>query len=113
MGPAVGVCPAAAVRAPLERVWSVLMDSEHYGKWADARFSRFEPPGPAVPGQVMWANGRELGITFPLQVRLQIATVDPQNHRVVLDVDLPFGIQERTTITCTGIDERTTCVQYG
>jgi polyketide cyclase/dehydrase/lipid transport protein len=110
---AVSVCPAAVVNAPLERVWAVLLDSEDYGEWADARFNRFDPPGPAVPGQVMSANGREFGITLPLQVRLRVQSIDPQNHRVIFDVDLPFGIQERTTITAVPIDGRTTRVQFG
>jgi uncharacterized protein YndB with AHSA1/START domain len=110
---AISVCPAAVVNAPVNRVWAVRLDSEHYGQWADARFTRFDPPGPAVPGQVMWADGREFGIRFPLQVRLQIDSIDPESHRLVLDVDLPFGLHERTTITCTPIDERSTRVQYG
>jgi uncharacterized protein YndB with AHSA1/START domain len=110
---AVSVCPAALVNAPLERVWAVLLDSEHYGRWADAEFTRFDPPGPAVAGQVMSANGREFGITLPLRVRLRIESIDLIKHQVVLDVDLPFGVKERTTITCTPVDERSTRVQYG
>ena len=113
MGAPISVCPAAVVNAPLNRVWAVLLDSEHYGKWVDAQFTRFDPPGPAIPGQVMWANGREFGITMPLQVRLQVESIDPENHRIVFEVDLPFGLKERTTITGTPIDERKTCVQYG
>jgi uncharacterized protein YndB with AHSA1/START domain len=108
---AISVCPAAAVEAPHERVWAVLLDSEHYGEWADAHFTRFDPPGRAVPGQVMEADARELGLTF--RVRLRVESIDPERHRVVLDVDLPFGVHERTTITCTPIDARTTRVQYG
>ncbi len=111
MGVAISVCPAAVVEAPLERVWAVLLDSEHYGEWADARFIRFDPPGPATPGQVMEADTRELGLSF--RVRLRIESIDPAKHQVVLDVDLPFGVRERTTITSTPIDRRTTRVQYG
>jgi hypothetical protein len=48
VGATISVCPAAVVNAPIERVWSVLLDSEHYGDWADARFTRFDPPGPTV-----------------------------------------------------------------
>jgi uncharacterized protein YndB with AHSA1/START domain len=113
MAAPISVCPAAVVNAPVDRVWAILHDSKHYGDWADARFTRFDPPGPAVPGQVMWANGREFGIRLPLQVRLEVASIDPEQHRIVLDVDLPFGIHERTTITCTPLDERRTRVHYG
>jgi hypothetical protein len=113
MAAAISVCPAAVVEAPLDPVWAVLVDSEHYGDWADARFTRFDPPGSAVQGQVMWAYGREFGITLPLQVRLRIESIEPEHHRVVFDVDLPFGLRERTTITATPIDQRTTRVQYG
>jgi hypothetical protein len=101
------------VNVPIERVWAVLLDSEHYGEWADARFTRFDPPGSAVPGQVMSANGREFGVTLPLKVWLLVQSIDSAEHRVVFDVDLPFGIHEVTTITCSPIDERTTRVQYG
>jgi Polyketide cyclase / dehydrase and lipid transport len=113
VGAAISVCPAAVVNAPIERVWAVLLDSGHYGEWADAHFTSFDPPGPAVPGQVMSATGREFGVTLPLKVWLLVQSIDPQNHRVVFDVDLPFGIHEVTTITCSPIDERTTRVQYG
>lgn len=99
------------MNAPVERVWAVLLDSERHGEWADARFTRFDPTGPAVTGQVLEADAREVGITF--RVRLRIESIDPDEHRVMFDVDLPFGVHERTTITCTPIDERTTLVQYG
>jgi len=113
VGATFSVCPAAVVNAPIERVWAVLLDSEHYGEWADARFTRFDPPGSAVPGQVMLANGRELGVTLPLRVRLRIESIEPTRHQVVLDVDLPFGLKEQTTITCTPVDGRSTRVQFG
>ncbi|HEY8812492.1 MAG TPA: SRPBCC family protein [Candidatus Dormibacteraeota bacterium] len=111
MGAAISVCPAGVVNAPVDRVWAVLLDSEHYGEWADARFTRFDPPGPALPGQVMEADTRELGLTF--KVRLRIETIDPARREVAFDVALPFGVKERTTITCAPIDERTTRLQFG
>jgi uncharacterized protein YndB with AHSA1/START domain len=111
MGTAVSVCPAAVVQAPLDRVWAVLMDSEHYGRWVDARFSRFDPTGPAVPGQVLEADARELGLSF--RIRLRIESIDHAKHQLVFDVELPFGLRERTTITSTAFDEGTTRVQFG
>ena len=48
MGAAISVCPAAKVDGPIDRVWAILLDSENYGEWADARFTRFDPPGPTV-----------------------------------------------------------------
>jgi hypothetical protein len=48
MGAAIRVCPAAAVDAPLDRVWPVLLDSQRYGDWADARFTRFDPLEPGA-----------------------------------------------------------------
>ena len=111
MGTAVSVCPAAGVEAPLERVWSMLLDSSHYGQWADARFNRFDPPGPAVAGQVMEADARELAMTFRIQLRIE--SIDPVRHQLVFDVKLPFGLRERTTITATAIDARTTRLQFG
>jgi hypothetical protein len=111
MSPAVSVCPAAVVAAPLVRVWSVLLDSGHYGEWADARFNRFDPPGPAVAGQVMWADAREMAMTF--RIRLRIASIDPARHQLVFEVELPFGLRERTTITAAAIDARRTRLQFG
>ena len=107
----VSVCPAAVVEAPIERVWTVLTDSRNYGDWADAIFTRFDPPGRAVPGQVLEADTRELGITF--KVRLRIEAVDPARHQVVFDVSLPFGVREKTTITATPIDAHLTRLQFG
>jgi Polyketide cyclase / dehydrase and lipid transport len=107
----VSVCPAAVVEAPLERVWAVLMDTRSYGEWADADFTRFDPPGPATPGQVLEADAREIGLTF--RVRLRVEAVDPDRHQVVFDVALPFGVRERTTITATEVDQRSTRVQFG
>ena len=111
MGTAVSVCPAALVEAPLERVWSVLLDSQHYGEWADARFNRFDPPGPAVAGQLMQADARELGMTF--RIRLRIKSIDTARHQVVFDVELPFGLRERSTISAAAIDAGSTRVQFG
>jgi uncharacterized protein YndB with AHSA1/START domain len=107
----VSVCPAAVVEAPVERVWAVLTDSRNYGDWADARFTRINPPGPATPGQVLEADTRELGVSF--KVRLRVEAVNPAKHQVVFDVSLPFGIKERTTITATRIDQHSTRVQFG
>jgi hypothetical protein len=107
----VSVCPAAVVEASIARVWAVLTDSRNYGDWADAVFTRFDPPGRAVPGQVLEADTREIGRTF--KVRLRIEAVDPAKHQVVFDVSLPFGVRERTTITATPLDERSTRVQFG
>lgn len=89
----------------------MLVDSERYGEWADARFERIDPPGPVVPGQVMLATSNELGLRF--MVRLKVLEVDPHNHRVSFDVDLPFGLKERTTISATPLDAARTRVQYG
>jgi hypothetical protein len=111
MSTAVSVCPAAAVNAPVERVWAVLLDSEHYGDWADARFNRFDPPGQAVAGQLMEADARGLALTF--LIRLRIKSIDAARHQVVFDVELPFGLRERSTITATAIDARTTRLQFG
>ena len=111
MGAAISVCPAAKVDGPIDRVWAILLDSENYGEWADARFTRFDPPGPAVPRQLMEADTRELGLTF--KVRLRIESIDPARHQVVFNVDLPFGVRERTTITSVPIDEGTTRVHFG
>src|SRR4051794_35827840 len=93
----VSVCPVGVARAPLERVWSILLDSSGYGDWTDADVHRAAPPGPAAPGQLLEATTRAAGMTF--KVRLTVVAVEPERHRLAFDVDLPFGLTERASIT--------------
>jgi len=52
------VCPADTVRAPVERVWELLMQPANYGSFWDLTVERVEPEGPATVGQkfVGWSR---------------------------------------------------------
>ncbi len=107
----VNACPAANVTAPVEDVWALLANPQRYDEWWDARVERMEPAGPAVEGQQITASTRALGRRFT--VGFKVEQVDPQKHKIQLNVSLPLGIKELATIICTPIDEQSCRVQYG
>ncbi len=107
----VNVCPAAAVAAPMEVVWGMLMRPETYDQWWDAHTRRIEPPGPATPGQVIYAWSKGLGRRW--EVRLTIKQVDANQHQIVFDTVFPLGIRGHNQIRCMPIDERSCWVQFG
>ena len=110
----VSVCPMDVVNAPVERVWSILMDSSQYPEWSDlGHFARMtiDPPGPTAPGQVLEGTTSALGLT--LRVRLVVREVDVEHHRVGFDVNLPTGIRNAASITATPLDPHATRVAYG
>jgi hypothetical protein len=109
----VSVCPMDTVNAPVERIWSILMDSAKYAEWSDlGDFGRpsITPPGPTAPGQVLEAQVW-LGRTF--RVRLVVREVNTEHHRVGFDVSLPLGLHNAASITATPLDAQTTRVAYG
>lgn len=108
---AVSVCPAAVVAAPVESVWALLADPARYDSWWDARTFRIDPPGPAAPGQVVHAGG--IKARWAPRVTLRVMTVNPQKHQIQFKVDLPLGITNTQTTTCTAIDAVSCRVQFG
>ena len=107
----INVCPAANVAAPVEDVWKLLANPERYDEWWDAHVEHMEPPGPAVAGQHITASTRALGKRF--SVGFKVEQIDPEKHKIQLNVSLPLGITELTTIICTPIDEHSCRVQFG
>ncbi len=107
----ISVCPAANVAAPVEKIWQVLMDTAGYDQWWDARMERVEPPGPAQPGQILYATSRALGRTWP--VTLKVEQVDVARHQLHLQTTLPLGITMVNHISCARVSDTTTRVQFG
>src|SRR4051794_34495980 len=96
------VCPAAVVAAPVEYVWDLISNPAHYEEWADARVERIVPEGPATPGQVLYATTRGLGKRW--SITFTVTAIDPDKHRIQMDVALPLGLQLHQTTICTPID---------
>jgi uncharacterized protein YndB with AHSA1/START domain len=106
----VNVCPAAASRAPAEKIWSVLTTPERLGEWADARFVSAEPSGPAQPGQVIKLSAPELGREWP--VRIDVSEVDPGHRWIEWVAHLPFGVDNHQRTTLTETPEGDTLVRF-
>lgn len=105
------VCPVAVVAAPVEVVWSNLVEWERYSEWADVQVERMEPEGPATVGQTIKFFGKALGRTW--HFTFEIEEVDPERHQLGLHAFFPFGLQEIPHIACYPIDATTCRVQYG
>jgi hypothetical protein len=107
----VSVCPVDTVAAPVETVWALLMQPEHYDDWWDAHTERVTPPGPAMPGQVITAWSRALGKKW--DVSLTIELVDAERHQLRFRSSLPFRIGVVNHISCTAVDASSCRVQFG
>src|ERR1700730_16062102 len=92
-------CPTAVVNAPVEIVGALLADPAGGGHVFDVRIDDLDPPGPAVAGQkIMRETGPRL---FHLKLAFQVIQIDAERHRLVMDIELPFGIAVREELTCT------------
>ncbi len=61
-------------------------------------------PAVHLAGKVL---GRSLQFTFTVE------GVDPETHQLAVHVFFPFGLQEKTRITCAPIEATHCRVQYG
>src|SRR5438128_2315338 len=105
------VCPADTVRAPLERVWELLMQPAGYGRFWDLTVERVEPSGPAVVGQKLAGWSRALCRRW--RIDLEIEEVDAERHHILFRMSLPLGVVGNNRIMCTRIDERSCLLRYG
>jgi Polyketide cyclase / dehydrase and lipid transport len=103
-------CPTAIVNAPAELVWALLMAPAGWGGVFDLRVASVDPPGPAVAGQrVRGETGPEI---FHLKLTFRTVEIDPDQYRLRLDVNLPFGLAVREEIRCTPLDDAHCRVNY-
>lgn len=105
------VGPAATINAPVELVWGLLSDPVGYGTWADSRVDAVSPPGSAQPGQVLTISARGLGKRWV--VTNTVESVNSERHQTEFRVALPFGIAERSQISCAALDAHSCLVRFG
>jgi hypothetical protein len=78
------------VSAPIEIVWSLLTDPARWGDFFDVRITRVEPAGSAVLGQRFYG---ESGPSFlHIGLKFEYTEVNVAQHKLGLNVQLPFGI---------------------
>jgi hypothetical protein len=103
-------CPTSIVNAPVEIVWTLLTRPEEWGGFYDVRIATVEPPGPAVVGQVIFAeSGPRL---LHLRLTLRFIAIDAANHSLELDVRLPFGITVHEDLSCVPLGQYQCRVNY-
>ena len=103
-------CPSALVYAPVEIVWALLMAPAGWGNVFDVRVTSVDPLGPAAAGQEVCAEiGPEI---LHLKLTFRIIEIDPDQCRVRMDVNLPFGLAVHEDIRCTPLDDTHCRVDY-
>ena len=104
-------CPITIVNAPVEKIWKMLSEPESYALWWDAQTRSVEPPGAAVPGQVIYAQTRAQGVSWKVTIRVE--AVDAARQRLDLTTRLPLGITVHNHIACTPVGESACQVSFG
>jgi hypothetical protein len=105
----INVCPAAMSKAPPARFWEILLKPEAFGEWTDAAFVSSDPPGTAVPGQVITLGGRALWHDWTF--RIDVVDMDPHRRWIDLVAYFPFGITNHEHLTLTETKEGGTLVR--
>jgi ligand-binding SRPBCC domain-containing protein len=107
----VTVCPAAIINAPIERVWSLLMDPWKWTDWSTARLETAIPDGPLHVGQRLYFSSRAFGRRW--RAVTTVKGVAPERHSVDVDVSVPFGITNHEHLSVTSLPDGSTHVQFG
>ena len=107
----VSVCPLATVNAHVEHVWSFLSEPANYALWWDAQTRSIAPPGPASPGQKIYAQTTALGLNWNVNVRVE--EVDEADREIHLTTKLPWGITVQNHIRCTPLDPAHCRISFG
>ncbi len=103
-------CPSAVVDTPVNVVWGLLLEPTGWGNVFDLRVLSVDPPGPAVAGQEVRG---ETGLkTLGLELTFRMIEIDPEHHRLRMDVHLPFGLAVREDLRCTPLDATHCQVDY-
>jgi hypothetical protein len=103
-------CPTAIVNAPVDLVWALLAAPAGWGEVFDLRILKVDPPGPAIVGQVV--HGETGPGLFHLKLTFRMREIDPEHHRLGLDVILPFGLAVDEEIQCASLDDTHCRVAY-
>jgi len=95
-------CPTAVINAPVDVVWALLMEPAAWGGVFNVRVGSIDPPGRAIVGQKICG---ETGLRIlHLKLTFRMIEIDPYQHRLCLDVHLPFGITVHEDLSCTPLD---------
>jgi hypothetical protein len=103
-------CPVTVVDAPMERVWSLVIDPRKVGEWSDARFEAAEPDGPAHAGQRWRFSTAALGRRWP--VLMTVTGVAAGRDGLGLNIALPLGIVNEEYISLARLGDAQTRVQF-
>ena len=105
------VCPADTVRAPVERVWELLVQPAEYGCFWDLTVEQVQPQGPAVVGQKFVGWSRALCRRWRIDGEIQ--EVDTQRNQILFRMSLPLGLIGSNRIMCAPLDEQSCMLRYG
>ena len=105
------VCPVEDIAAPLDEVWSLLVDPGKLDLWWDAKLQRVRPAGTMVPGQLIDAAPQ--GLFRKFHIGLAVKEVDHTQHRLRLVASLPLGITDHATISCMSLGASRCRVSFG
>jgi hypothetical protein len=94
------VCPVEDIAAPLDKVWSLLVDPDKLDLWWDAKLHRVRPVGTMVPSQLIDAAPQ--GFFNKFHIGLAVRDVNHAKHRLSLVASLPLGITDHVTILSLG-----------
>jgi hypothetical protein len=104
-------CPTAVVEAPVQIVWELLTHPGGWGAFFDVRIVSVTPAGPAMVGQIVRAESGPKFLKFGLT--FQYLKIDASPRRLLLKVELPFGITVREDLQCVSLDADRCRVNYG
>lgn len=98
------------VHAPIDVVWSLLLNTAGWGAFYDVRVLSVEPRGLARPGQRLIGNPGPRYLPFRLV--FDFTEVDTANHTLGFDGRLPFGIRVCEQMTVAPLDAAHCRVNY-
>ena len=103
-------CPTGIVNAPVELVWTLLTRPEGWGDFYDLRIIAADPAGPAVVGQIVYA---ESGPQFlHLKIQFRFMQIDRFHYRLGFDARFPCGITVREDLNCVPLEQNRGRVNY-
>ncbi len=109
--PVMTTCPTATIAAPIERVWSLLIEPREWTRWSRTRFESADPAGTMRAGQRIRLSAGALGVR--LSIHLSVIGVAPEERSIDLDVRTPIGILNHEHMTVRSVDARSTYVAFG
>jgi uncharacterized protein YndB with AHSA1/START domain len=102
----VSACPTDVVNAPAERIWQLITSPPEVARWTETRLVD-GPNRPMQPGdRVTFRAGPGLYVVF------RVLDADLPK-RLVIDVDLPFGVVNHEVLQVSPLGEGGCRVTFG